>query len=149
MAAGPQPSIEVHGAAKAAVDLRQMGERSSDIRRVSEKVRSVYRKSNERRFDSAGYGSWPPLDPETSRQKADAGQDPRPLRATGALYKALTAPRARGQIDRRDRDEFRFGTDLRYSVFQAPRGRDPMQLLDSEKHEISRLIGDYIASNRA
>jgi phage gpG-like protein len=145
-----EPSIEVRGATKAAVDLHQLGERGSDIRRVSEKVRSVYRKSNERRFASDGAGSWAPLDQATKDWKSRRNIDPRPLRgATGALYRSLTSPRAANQIDRRDKTEFRFGTTVPYAGYHAfgkgSMHRDPLELNAAERDEITRLISAYVA----
>lgn len=149
-----QPSIEVHGARKAAVDLAQLGERGSDIRRVSEKVRSIYRKSNERRFASGGLGSWPELADATKERKLRGGYDPRPMRQTGALERSLTSPRAGNQIDQRDKTEFRFGTTLSYAAIHDTGGhgsprRELVELTASERNEVSRLVSEYIAKDRA
>jgi hypothetical protein len=144
-----QPVIEVRGAQKAAVDLTAMAGRGSDIRRTSEKARAVYRKSNQRRFDTNGLGTWPDLKPATVEKKAREGSDARPLRESGALYKAMTSSRASHQIDERGPVEFRFGTTLPYAVYQAPRGRDPLELQPAERDEISAIICAYVARNEA
>ena len=147
---GPEPVIEVRGARKAAVDLAALGERGSDIRRVSEQVRSVYRKSNERRFASNGLGSWPALAPSTVERKARAGAVAPPMVRTGALERSLTAPRASDQVDRRDKTEFRFGTTLSYAVYHdtgtgGEKKRELVELTASEREQISRLISGYVA----
>jgi hypothetical protein len=141
--------IEQRGAGKAAADLRQLGGRASDLRRVSEKVRSVYRASNERRFDTRGRGRWRALDPETLARK----QDPRINRDTSALYRSLTSARSAGQIDEREPTEFRFGTEVDYALY-VDRGtsyqpaRKLIELTPSERKDITTLIGGYIAEEK-
>jgi hypothetical protein len=141
--------IEIRGARKAAVDLAELGERGSDIRRVSEKVRAIYRKSNERRFASNGLGAWPELADSTKQRKLAGGYDPRPMRRSGALERALTSPRASDQIDRRDKTEFRFGTTLTYAQYHdagtgGEKKRELVELTASEREQVSTLIRDYI-----
>lgn len=139
--------FQVRGDKKAAVDLRKVGERGSDIRRVSEKVRRVYRDSNERRF--GGYGHWPANAPATLEKKTRLGQDMRVERATGALYRSLTSARAAGQVDVRNPQEFRFGTDLPYARYQQGTrhqpARDLIELSPAERKKVSDLISAYIA----
>jgi phage gpG-like protein len=151
---GPEPMIEVRGARKAAVDLAELGERGSDIRRVSEKVRSIYRKSNERRFASNGLGSWPGLAASTVERKSRGGYDARPMRRSGALERSLTAPRAADQVDRRDKTEFRFGTTLPYAAYHdtgtgGEKKRELVELTPAERQEVSRLISTYVARAQA
>jgi hypothetical protein len=150
----PETTIEVRGARKAAVDLAELGERGSDIRRVSEKVRAIYRKSNERRFASMGLGSWPALAASTVERKAQGGYDARAMRRSGDLERSLTSPRASDQIDRRDKTEFRFGTTLNYGGYHdtgtgGEKKRELVELTASEREQVSRLISDYIAKDRA
>lgn len=145
MTTAPVPTVTVKGADKAAVNLRDLGDRGSDIRRVSEKVRSVYRKSNLRHFD--GDNRWKPLAPLTVERKAREGLDPRTLRASGALLKSLTAPRASGQVDVREKTEFRFGTSVPYAQYQNPT-RDLIDLSHSERRTITDLISAYVAKDK-
>lgn len=150
MSTSPALSIEARGDKKAAADLHALGERAADIRRLSEKVRGIYRRSNERRF---GYQPWPPLADATIERKARLGLDPRPERSTGALHRALTSARARGQIDERRPTQFRFGTDLPYAIHQQGTRhqptRDLIKLSDSERREIEKLISEFVAKGRA
>lgn len=146
----PQPSIEIRGARKAAVDLAELGERGSDIRRVSEKVRSIYRRSNARRFASSGLGSWPALADSTVERKAREGSSGPPMVRSGDLMRALTSPRAADQVDRRDRTEFRFGTTLPYAVYHdsgtgGEKKRELVELTANERAQVSRLISAYVA----
>jgi hypothetical protein len=147
-------SIEQHGAAQAAVDLRELGDRGSDIRRVSEKVRRVYRDSNERRFATQGLGSWPSLADSTDDRKAREGADVRPMRRSGALYRALTSARANDQIDVRERTEFRFGTTLPYAGYHdsgtgGEKRRELVELTPAERRQVDELIEAWIARSRA
>jgi len=145
-------SVTEHGAEQAAVDLRGLGERGSDIRRTSERVRSIYRRSNERRFATEGVGSWARLADSTVERKASGGYGSRgPMVRTGALERALTSPRAAAQVDERDPTQFRFGTTLPYAGAAGAAGGHLRKLIDltvSERREISDLIGGYIAKRR-
>src|SRR5215467_9736184 len=108
--------VEVQGEDKAAADLEALGHRAADIRPLSYKVRTVFRKAEEERFDYSGPG-WPPLAESTRDRKARQRLDPRMLRAKEALFRSLTSPRAAMQVDRRDRSEFEFGTTVPYAHF--------------------------------
>jgi phage gpG-like protein len=148
-AAPLEMEVKQRGAGKAAVDVHRVGDRSSDIRRLSEKVRSVYRRSETARFDNRGRGAWPPLAASTRARKAAEGLDPRILHASDTLYRSLTSPRAAGQIDDRKPTEFRFGTTVPYAVFHdvgkgLPR-RELIELTPSERREVEELIARYIS----
>jgi phage gpG-like protein len=145
--------VKEKGVTQAKVDLSAMGERSSDIRRLSEQTRSIVRKSNDRRFHNRGDGSWPALNDEYATQKTLDGYDPRPLRRKNMLYRALTSPRAAGQIDQRDKTEFRFGTNLPYARYadhgtQNEPQRKLIELRMDEQKRISDLINRYIAKGQ-
>jgi len=139
--------VEVRGEKKAAADLAAIGERADDIRDASYKVRTVYRKAEGRLFDVYGPG-WPPLAESTRERKARAGVDSRLMRATGALFRAMTSPRASGQIDVRKPHELRFGTDLPYAIFHHVGKGVPKRLLidltPAERRQMTDELGDYI-----
>lgn len=151
MAGGLGIDVQERGVDRAKRNLEEMGLRAKDVRGVSFKVRTVFRKAEERRFNSQGDGSWPPLAQATREAKARNGQDPRMLRATGALFRSLTSPRAAGQIDERRPDEFRFGTKLPYAQFHdTGRGVPKRKLIDltvKERREIDDAISAFIARN--
>ncbi len=134
----------VEGDTKASEDLQLMGVRASDIRRLQE-VRSIFHRSEERRFAAGGPG-WPPLADSTRERK----QDPRILRATGALYRSLTAASASDQIDERRPDRLEFGTAVPYARFHEygtrnmPR-RVLIDLRPPERDEIRGVLERYIA----
>jgi hypothetical protein len=141
-------SIEVLGAGKATLDMLALGARASDIRPIAEPIRTVVRKSSESTFDQKP--NWPPLSQDTIERKQRQGIDVRAERGkTGALYRSLTAPRARGQIDRREADVLRFGSKIWYAGFQQgtifqPR-RDLIQLSWIERQIIDRIISRWVS----
>jgi phage gpG-like protein len=145
----PQPIIETRGAGKAAADLKQLGDRGSDVRRVADKVRKVYLRSNQRRFQTGGSGQWPSLKPSTVERKARQNLDPRPLRATGTLYRSLTSSRAADQVDQREATELRFGSTVPYAGYhdqgKGRMHRELIELTASERAQVSKAVSDYIA----
>jgi len=149
-----EQAIEQRGAGVAAKHLADMGKRARAPKDASYRVRTIFRKAEESRFSSAGAGTWKPLAETTRQLKAERGHDPRILRATNALYKSLTAPRARDQIDDRDRqDAWRFGTTVPYAIYHdTGRGVPKRKLIDltsSERKAIDDEIGKYIATGQA
>jgi phage gpG-like protein len=145
----PDGFIDAKGVQRTAKHMDDVARRAGNVKDASYKVRTVYRKAEERRFQSRGAGSWPALKESTREWKARTNSDPRMMRATNALYKALTSPRAGGQVDERKPDEFRFGTDLPYATFHD-RGkgvplRKLIDLTPAERQEIDDALGDYIA----
>lgn len=147
----PGMTIEARGVGKTVSDLEKLGERGSDVRRVSEKVRAVYRKSNEKRF--GGYARWKPLDAETVERKRRNAQDERVERQSGALHKSLTSARASGQIDIREKEVMRFGSTLFYARWQdkgtktQPK-RKLISISKRDKETIVGLITRYVARNQ-
>ena len=138
-----QPEIHAEGVTQAVTDLNALGERASDVRRVSEKVRSVYRRSEEQMFSTRGRGTWPRLAEATLRIKSQQGYPPDILVRTGALRRALTAARASNQIDLRNPTEFHFGTTLPYAQF-VNRRRTLIDLHVGDRQEITDLIRRYV-----
>jgi phage gpG-like protein len=143
--------IEVKGEEKAAADLAALGVRAGDIRPLSYKVRTIFRKAEQERFDYSGPG-WPPLADSTRERKARQGLDPRAMRAKETLYRSLTSPRASFQVDRRDRTEFEFGTTVPYAHFhETGRGVPARPLIDltpRQQHDINDAIAAFIARNQ-
>jgi phage gpG-like protein len=144
--------IEAKGVHKTHTALVNVGKRADDVRPAFQDVRAVVRESNEARFGSKGGGSWPPLKESTKATKARRKQDPRVLRASGALFKSLTATRAKGQVNRKKPDVFRIGTSLYYARFHdlgeggVPK-RKLMDLTDSDMRAINTKLEDFIAND--
>lgn len=138
-------TVETEGVEHAVLDLLSISERAGDIRPQTEKVRDVYLRSNERHF---GKG-WAPLADATSERKSRQGLDSQAEVASGALRKALTQKRAKGQKTRRKRDELRFGVGLFYASWQqgtkTQPARDMIDLSPSDLRQINDLVEHYIA----
>ena len=142
-------TISEKGAAKAAHDLELLGRRAQDVRPVSYKVRTVFRKAEQSRFVYQGPG-WERLAEGTQLRKSREGLDPRILRAKNVLYRSLTSPSAAFQVDRRDAHEFEFGSDVPYAHFhQEGRGVPERILIDltpAERRQMTKAMQAYIAS---
>ena len=149
--ARPTLEIEDRGLKRSQKSLTDMGARAQDVRRAAYAVRTVFRKAEEHRFDSKGAGSWPALAASTLERDVRGNRDPRILRATGALYRSLTATRASGQVDRREPHELAFGTSLFYAHFHEQGAGVPQRVLidltDRERREINDKLAAYIARN--
>lgn len=137
--------IEERGADKAALNLRQIGVRASDLRPLGNEVGHVVAKSNERRFETRGKGRWKPLDDDTVRIKQQQGYDPRILRRTGALHQNLTAERPL----KAGSEFLLYGTTVWYARFAnsgtptEPK-RKLISLTKDERAEITGIIGPYV-----
>jgi hypothetical protein len=147
MPRGTEGAIDVKGLDKALRSITEMEPRARDILRVGGAVKSVYLTSNERHWQSP---SWPRLADSTIERKQRQGQDARPERKSGALYRSLTADRARGVIDERKPQSLRFGTKLFYARWQNSGtlfqpARDLIELSWIERQMITRIVGRYIA----
>ena len=138
--------VEQHGVREATADLLELGIRASDVRAVSLKIGRIVSESTKRRFQSRGSGSWPPLAESTKERKARDGLDPRPMRATGALYASLTKPQPTTALP----DELHYGTDLPYSRFghygtvNEPTRR-LVELRPSERRQVEEVLTYYIS----
>lgn len=141
------------GATQARDRLRDVGERGGDVRKASSAVRTAYREAQEARYASAGHGSWPPLKAETVESKRRQGLDTRLMRASGALYKSLTAARANAQVDERHKDSLVFGTNLPYAQYHdqgkgVPR-RALMEFTAAERKAMADALGQFVAKGRS
>lgn len=141
--------IDAKGVQRTAKHMNDVAKRAGNVKAASSKIRTVYRKAEERQFQSRGSGSWPALKESTRESKARHNYDPRLMRATNALYRALTSPRAAGQVDERKPDEFRFGTDLPYAGYHdRGKGVPLRKLIDlkpAERQDINEALEDFIA----
>lgn len=149
MAREPAVTITERGAGKAARDVDRLGQRARDIRPATSTIRTQFRTAEERLFDTGGHGQWPKLAEATRQLKAKRGSDPRILRATGALYRALTSAKAAGQLDVRHPTELRFGTTIPYATFHdlgkgVPQ-RKPIDLTSHDRDRITKAIEEYVA----
>jgi phage gpG-like protein len=147
-----QAGVQVTGAQAARARVAKVGVRGGDIRDSSYRVRSVYRRAQIERFARHGRGEWPALHESTIDTKRRLGATGGPMVRTGALEKALTRPKASGQVDERKRDELVFGTTLPYARFHDEgRGvtrRPLMTFTPRERHDMAKALETYIAQGR-
>lgn len=142
--------IDSKGVERTRRAIVNVGKRGEDVRPVFQDVRAIVRQSNEERFNTRGQGSWDALKDSTRAAKARRGDDPRILRASGALFKSLTAQRAKGQVNRKKPDRFQIGTSVHYARFHdlgeggVPQRR-LMDLTEADMREINRRLEDFIA----
>lgn len=141
------------GDREASSRIRQIGERGSDIRGASSKVRTVYREAQQRRWASQGFGTWPALKPSTVASKQRAGEPRAPMRASGALMRSMTAARARDQVDERTSSELVFGTTLPYAAYhEQGNGVPKRSLVDfpaADERRMAEAMRDYITEGRS
>ena len=149
MTVGPTMTVETRGVPKAVHDLHTVGQRAGDVRPLVDSVRRVYLRSNERNFGKLG---WPALAESTAERKARQGLDSRAEVASGALYRSLTAERAKGQTKRKKKSEFRFGSRLFYAAWQqgtkTQPARDMIHLSPTDLAQIDAIIERWITQGR-
>jgi phage gpG-like protein len=137
--------VEVKGMSKAVARIERLGQRAGDVRPVAHEVADVVARSNQRRFDSRGGGSWPPLSEDRQAQKAKAGQPAQPNVATGRLRHSLTEqPKVEATTD-----EIKIGSDVPYAPFvnygtRTMPARKPTELRPSEKREVADIVKRHV-----
>jgi hypothetical protein len=140
--------IETHGANVAAAHLTEMGVRAADVRPAKPALDAIFAGDERARFDLDGPG-WAALSDVTDQLKAQAGLDPRIMRATGVLYNSLA--HATGSIDREGYpDSLAFGTDVPYARFHQHGTRYMAQrkIVDLSvvaRREMEEALSAYIA----
>lgn len=145
-------TITTRGDEAAAKTIRDTGKRANNARPAGSKIRTAYREAEMEIFRrNGGAVAWQALKDSTIAAKKRRHQDNGILRASGALYKSLTAARASYQVDVREAHEMRFGSTLPYAYIheegKGGRARRPTQELTRRQEQaISDAIADYIAT---
>lgn len=106
--------IRAQGVDRAVRRLTRLGFRATHTRPFFEQVVDEFVESNKANWRGS---RWEPLKPDTVARKQRHGDDPRPMRATGALEASLTKKGDSHQIKQIKADELRWGSDLFYSRF--------------------------------
>ena len=148
--------IDTLGVEAVSRDLLRWSDNATDLHDAMDEVLDLLRDSERRQFDSqGGYGSggWAELAESTRKRKAALGQDPRILRATGALFDDMTGTGG-SQIAIARSDGLDFGTTLPYAkVHQHGGGRVPqrpvVQLPERDRRQTIRIIQRYILDGGA
>jgi hypothetical protein len=148
----PSPlSITTHGDDQAAKTIADTGKRANNVKPGASKIRTAYREAEVEIFQgNGGAVAWEKLKDSTRTAKRRRGQDHGTLRASNALYKSLTAPRAAYQVDDRQPHELRFGSTVPYADFhESGRGqakRPTQAFTASQQRRINDAIADFIAT---
>jgi phage gpG-like protein len=137
--------VKVRGATEAQQHLDQLGERGGDIRPIAHQVEAVVHRSNERRFDTRGLGSWPADSPDTEAEKSGGSV----LVDSGALKRSLTSSGG-GAVSKEHPTALSFGTSVPYARFHqyGTRNMPKRKLIDltaSDRKKITDLISRYVA----
>jgi hypothetical protein len=144
-------SIRTVGDDKAAKTIADTGKRANNVKPGAAKIRTAYREAEQEIFRrNGGAVAWEKLKDSTREAKRRRGQDHGTLRASNALFKSLTAPRAAYQVDDRQPHELRFGSTLPYADFHESgkgQAKRPTQAFTAtQQRRINRAIEDFIAT---
>lgn len=143
--------VDPHEASGRVTMVRRLGkvERAArDFTPVLKQIRKSFYAGERSQFASLGHGDWAPDTARTLRRKARRGEDPRVMRATGALYTAMALGKGPDAIDEMTKDELTLGTGLKQAVVaQRIRGRRRRRVMVISRRRRSRwvqLIRDHI-----
>jgi hypothetical protein len=95
--------------------VRRLGKverQARDFTPALREIRKSFYAAERSQFATQGQGDWRPDTPKTLARKAKRGQDPRTMRASGALYRALGLGQGPGAVDQMSSDELTLGTSL-------------------------------------
>lgn len=149
-----QLSIETRGVARTHRALMAVSRRGADARPAWPMVLDMLQGQAQRRFTTEGRDAgWEPVAGTTVARDVRTNRDPRLMRTTGKLERALTADRARGGVRRRGKTQLRFGTSLPYAVFhQEGRGVPKRILVEMDamtQARAARMLERYMAHGEA
>jgi hypothetical protein len=143
--------VGAHEKREWATPIRRLGriERSArDFSPALREIRKSFYAAERSQFATQGQGDWRPDIPATLRRKARRGQDPRTMRASGALYRALALGQGPGAIDKLTTDELTLGTSLvQGRVAQRSSGSRRRRVLVVTKRRRAkwlRIIRDHV-----
>ena len=142
--------VQQRGAARAALHLRETGERAQNLQPAFDRIGTQLQRSEALWFRTHGAGRWPPLAAATEEQKGAEGQGHEPLVATGALRRSLL----RRSAVEKTRTSVGLVTDVHYARFheygtRTMPARPPLvpltpQMRDAACEEIRRhVLGAY------
>jgi hypothetical protein len=121
-----------------------------DFTPAFKKIRKSFYAAEVQKFNSLGGGHWQPDTAATLRRKAERGQDPRVMRATGELYLAMTRGQGPGAVNKLTTDELALGTRLVQGVVaQRTKGRKRRRFLVGNKRRRMawmKTIRDHITN---
>jgi phage gpG-like protein len=129
------------GTQNSAAVLNSIGGRGADARPAWPAIFKLMQADTGQRFDRGGEGDWQKLAEATIDAKARKHQDPRIMRASGALYKSLTGDRGRGALRRKSRYQLTYGTSVFYARFhQLGKGVPKRELITVDAALARRIV---------
>lgn len=143
--------LDVFGDVQVSREILRYGEHANDARPAFRQMTQMLEQAERRQFDTQGgfaSGGWAPLKPETVRAKVRKHQDPRILRATGALEASLThgGSGARRHVGSQ---ELIYGTDIEYARFhqhgtrRMPQRR-PLETTKNMRVQLMKVLQRWI-----
>jgi phage gpG-like protein len=132
------------GTQESAAVLNSVGGRGADARPAWPVIFKLMQADTAERFNRDGEGDWQKLAASTIDAKARKHQDPRIMRASGALYKSLTGDTGRGALRRKSRYQMRYGTSVFYARFHQTGKGVPKRELITVDAALTRQIVDAL-----
>lgn len=141
--------VEIRGEKDAGRKLDALGERATDASDAFHKILDKLIEGEKSLFRRSGGKKWAPLARSTTYTKKSRGQDPRMMRASGALERSLTQIGAPHQIKDINGESLTFGTSLFYAHFhQKPRRNEPkrevLQFRPIDKRHAREVLLDHL-----
>lgn len=140
--------VEVKGMAQAVAGIEGLAIRSRSLGPLARGFADIVNRSVGLRFQSKGQGSWPPLSPDTLRQRKGGGDQM--LVDSGELRSALTHQRAEATLDElraSPAPEVPYARFVNYGTVNMP-ARKLVELRFSEKREVARLVSEYVTKGK-
>jgi phage gpG-like protein len=140
------------------LEILRWGDRAVDARPAFEDIADMFRRTEKRRFDTRGDGTWQPLAASTTRQKlqsrnptirANAG---RILVATGLLERSLTDKGAPEHLSIVQPQSLVFGSLVEYGGYhQKGEGvpvRKPLGFTEAARKDSVKILQRFIIGER-
>jgi phage gpG-like protein len=138
--------IEARGVSKTVADIQGIAVRSRSLGPLGRQFAAIVNRSTEARFRSRGGGSWPPLSPDTARQKSGNQM----LIDSGALHQAVTHQTAEATADEirvSPNPDVEYARFLNYGTVNMP-ARKLVELRPGEQREAAKLVERYVVKGR-
>jgi phage gpG-like protein len=140
--------VKVDGEGATAGALKSAAKRASDVRPAWTPMLLAMQDQTRQHLNSRGGGTWPPLARSTVAKKRRSGEDPRTMRASGALTRSLTQSHAQGAVREKRKTSLEFGSSLPYAHLHqegSAGGKIPQRKLVKVDKQTTRTITEILA----
>jgi hypothetical protein len=131
--------------------LGKVERQARDFTPALREIRKSFRAAERQTFAAEGPG-WQPDTPKTLARKAKRGQDPRTMRASGDLYRALGLGQGPGAIDEMSSDELTLGTSLVQGGWRSgrpvSRRRRVLVMTKRRRAKWLKIIRDHVTGGK-